>query len=99
MSKETRYTLADVASQVQKDFNAASNRPLNIIETETLIKSVFSTIKVLTADSNADVRIHNFGMFSLKQKPARTCRNPQTGGLVLVAPSEALHFKPSKSVK
>jgi len=50
-------------------------------------------------DEDTDIRIADFGIFSLKSKAARTGRNPQTGEAVSIPAKQVLSFKPSKSSK
>lgn len=99
MTKGIRYTTTDLANEVQADFKQGTGINLGPKDSEKLIKTVFNAIKDIVKDSDCSVRIHNFGVFSMKQKPARTCRNPQTGEPVQVAASESIHFKPSKPSK
>ena len=68
-------------------------------------KAVKATILALTeliktqVDEDTDIRIADFGIFSLKSKAARTGRNPQTGEAVSIPAKQVLSFKPSKSSK
>ena len=69
---------------------------------KTKIKAVlqagFETIESL-ASTKTTVQIRGFGTFSLKERAARTGRNPQTGETLQIAATEHLHFKQSKSAK
>ncbi len=40
-------------------------------------------------------RVHNLGVFTLRKRPARQARNPQTGETVTVSPRVVVAFKPS----
>ena len=68
-------------------------------------RSVKEVINALVAeikdkvDEDTDIRIADFGIFSLKPKAARTGRNPQTGEAVSIPAKQVLSFKPSKSSK
>lgn len=46
-----------------------------------------------------DVTLVGFGTFSVKSRPARTGRNPQTGEELQIAASKAPNFKAGKSLK
>jgi nucleoid DNA-binding protein len=46
-----------------------------------------------------EVAIHGFGTFKVKQRAARTARNPHTGESIKVPAKKALAFKPASSVK
>lgn len=48
---------------------------------------------------NGSVRITDLGIFSVKDRPARTGRNPKDGSPVEIAAKRVLHFKPSKNAK
>lgn len=45
------------------------------------------------------VTITGFGSFEVRERSARTARNPQTGDTVEVPPSNAPAFKPGKALK
>lgn len=40
-----------------------------------------------------------FGTFSIKERAARTGRNPKTGEAIEIAAAKVPHFKPGKSLK
>lgn len=46
-----------------------------------------------------EVQITGFGKFSVKDRPAREGRNPQTGESMHIAASKTPKFKPSKALK
>lgn len=46
-----------------------------------------------------DVRLPAFGVFAVKDSPARTGRNPQTGEEVAVPASRKAKFRPGKALK
>lgn len=45
------------------------------------------------------VSISGFGTFSVRERGARTARNPRTGEAIQVAASRAAAFKPGKALK
>ncbi len=45
------------------------------------------------------VEIRGFGSFSVRQRKARTTKNPRTGKLMDIPPRKTLHFTMSKSLK
>ena len=45
------------------------------------------------------VTLHGFGTFALKERDARTGRNPRTGEPVEIAASTTVAFKPAKALK
>ncbi|HEY9017695.1 MAG: HU family DNA-binding protein [Methyloprofundus sp.] len=46
-----------------------------------------------------DITIVGFGKFSVKDRPARTGRNPSTGETIQIAASKAPSFSAGKSLK
>jgi DNA-binding protein HU-beta len=62
------------------------------------IESVLETIT--TALKSGDtVNLVGFGSFAVKERAARTGRNPQTGAAIEIAASKAPVFKPGKALK
>ena len=45
------------------------------------------------------VALAGFGTFSVRERAARTGRNPQTGASINIAASRAAAFKPGKALK
>jgi len=68
---------------------AAATRAL-----DTLIESVAGALK-----KGDQVSLVGFGTFSVKHRPARTGRNPQTGKEIQIAASNVPSFKPGKALK
>jgi nucleoid DNA-binding protein len=62
------------------------------------LKEVFEHV-AKTVHSGARVSIFGFGTFSLKERKARTGRNPQTGAAIKIAASKSIGFKPASSQK
>lgn len=61
---------------------------------ETVIDSIVSSLK-----EGEEVSIANLGIFSTKQRDARTARNPRTGESVQVPAMRVPKFRPAKSLK
>ncbi|MBU2767762.1 integration host factor subunit beta [Acidithiobacillus ferrivorans] len=61
----------------------------------TILDRLFGHI-TLEAFHGKKVRIHGFGTFSVKHKPANEARNPATGEAVNVPAKDVLVFKASK---
>ncbi len=71
-------------------------------EKKATVEHVFNA--ALTEIENAlligdAVAINGFGTFELKQRDARTGRNPRTGEPVEIAASTTVTFKPAKALK
>jgi DNA-binding protein HU-beta len=59
-----------------------------------------TTDAITSALKNGDkVTLVGFGTFSVKERAARTGRNPQTGATMQIKASKAPHFKVGKSLK
>jgi len=48
---------------------------------------------------NDTVSLIGFGTFSVRERSARTGRNPQTGATIQIAASKSVGFKPGKQLK
>lgn len=75
--------VADTTGRARKDVDDILSAVLSVIREE--------------ADSGKIVAIHGFGRFAMKERAARTGRNPATGETIQIAASRTLTFKPSKS--
>ncbi len=60
----------------------------------TVIEAIVSALKL-----GDKVQISGFGTFMIRERAARTVRNPRTGEPVEVAASKAVVFRPSKGLK
>ena len=45
------------------------------------------------------IELRNFGVFKIKQRKSRICRNPRTGQVVPVPPRKVVVFKPGLEIK
>ena len=45
------------------------------------------------------VSITGFGTFEVHERPARQCKNPRTGEVMMTQPCKALNFKAGKTLK
>lgn len=64
-------------------------------QVETIINTVFDGMKDALARGEK-IEIRGFGNFRLKQRSAKTARNPRTGEKVQVPAKRVLHFKVGK---
>lgn len=77
-----------------------------LVSAEDLPKSkavsiIDTFLGVLTATMAAgeEIAIAGFGTFKAKKRPARTGRNPKTGGALEIPESVAANFKAAKALK
>jgi DNA-binding protein HU-beta len=84
---------ADLVNQVQESGNYQSNA--------TARQAVEDVLAAITAGITSDgkVQIVGFGTFSVKDRAARTGRNPRTGESIQIAASRSVGFKPGKGLK
>jgi DNA-binding protein HU-beta len=76
----------------------AVNADLSKADATRAIESVLDTItNALKAGDS--VNLVGFGSFAVKERAARTGRNPQTGAAINIAASKAPVFKPGKALK
>ena len=67
-------------------------------DSEKLVSAVFETITdALVAGDK--VALVGFGAFEVKERPARTGRNPRTKEEIKIPASRAAAFKPGKALK
>lgn len=81
--------LIDAIAEGADISKAAASRAL-----DTVIESVSATLK-----KGDQVSLVGFGTFSVKHRPARTGRNPQTGKEIQINASNVPSFKPGKALK
>ncbi len=65
---------------------------------EYIINAVFLTIRDSLKEGNT-VEIRGFGSFKVREKEAKSGRNPKTGTRVLVPEKKVPAFKPGKEIK
>ena len=77
---------------------AESNPHLYQRDVEIIVTAIFD--EIATALSRGDrVELRGFGAFSVKQRPARTGRNPRTGAHVAVDQKCVPFFKTGKEMR
>jgi DNA-binding protein HU-beta len=81
--------LVEALAKCQKDTKASAERWLNC--TLGCVKSG------LKKDKN--VQLVGFGTFAVKQRKARTGRNPRTGETIQIKASRTVGFRPSADLK
>ncbi|GMA59670.1 HU family DNA-binding protein [Alicyclobacillus fastidiosus] len=77
---------------------AAEKTGLTKKDTETLVNGLFGVIEE-TLGAGEKVQIPGFGTFEVRERAARTGRNPQTGETIDIAASKVPVFKPGSSLK
>ena len=83
---------ADLAEKLYKKIGGIKKDSVKYVE------EFFQTIKELSKNGE-DVKLHNFGKFSLKSKKARKGRNPSTGETMILEARKVVTFKASNKLK
>lgn len=68
------------------------------VAAEEVVDGLFNAI-IDTLKKGEEVSVAGFGIFSVKQRAARTARNPKTGEQVRVAAKRVPKFRPAKGLK
>jgi len=65
---------------------------------EKALGAFMNVVKDTLADGG-NVQLVGFGTFEVRERAARTSRNPQTGGTIQIPAKKAPAFKPGKAMK
>ncbi|MBO4563130.1 MAG: HU family DNA-binding protein [Clostridia bacterium] len=65
---------------------------------DAVVNSAFDTI-IETMKAGEKVQIVGFGRFEVRERPARTGRNPMTGEAIEIAASRSAAFKAGNALK
>lgn len=76
----------------------AEKAELTKVDAAKAVNAVLSTITE-TLKSGDTVTLVGFGSFSIKQRAARTGRNPQSGKAINIAAANIPNFKAGKALK
>ena len=68
------------------------------VQAEEVVEQIFSSI-VNTIKGGEEVSIAGFGIFSAKERAARTARNPKTGEPIQVPAMRVPKFRAAKALK
>lgn len=85
-------TKADIVERI------ALGTGLTRVETEAVLDGFFYTVISALAEGKS-VELRGFGSFRLRERAARTARNPQTGESVSVPAHVVPVFKPAKNFR
>jgi len=83
---------ADLANAVHGMIGGTKVQAEEVVE--TIINKIVSTLK-----SGGEVSVAGLGIFSTKQRAARTARNPRTGASVQVPAMKVPKFRAAKALK
>lgn len=94
MSESVKIVNKTELAEMLVGANCAATRKAGTLIVDTLFEHVAAE-----ARSGKKVRIHGFGTFSMRHKPAHEAHNPSTGETVNVPAKDVLAFKASKASK
>jgi len=77
---------------------AEKNPHLTLRDVEAIVSVVFDQIASALSDGRR-VELRGFGAFSIRDREARTGRNPRTGSSVSVDAKRVPYFKPGKELR
>ena len=77
---------------------AEQNPHLYAKDVEAVVDAVLERIGTALADGDR-VELRGFGMFEIRNRDARTGRNPRTGETVQVEARATVQFKPGKAMR
>ena len=77
---------------------AQKNPQLYIRDVEMIVETIFEEMTEALANGDR-VELRGFGSFSVKEREARTGRNPRTGASVEVAAKKLPAFKAGKALR
>ena len=93
VNREPALTRAELIAEL-----AASNPHLKPMDVELIVDTIFEQITDTLARGGR-VELRGFGAFGVKQRSARTGRNPRTGELVAVDEKTAPFCKAGKKLR
>ena len=76
----------------------AKNADLSRKDADKAVNAAFDAITT-ALKAGEKVSIVGFGGFEIKERAARTARNPRTGEAIEIAASKAISFKAGKALK
>jgi DNA-binding protein HU-beta len=80
------------------DAVVAADSKLTKAQAKAIVDGLFGAVSAAAARGE-EVSIPGFGKFKVQAKPARTGRNPATGGTIQIAASKKVSFTPAKQLK
>ncbi len=85
-------TRADVAETIYEEIGLSRKDSNDILD--MIIDEIIHELSC-----GNDVKLSSFGTFSLRDKKARSGRNPKTGVEALISPRRVISFKPSQTMR
>ncbi|MBE6452903.1 MAG: integration host factor subunit alpha [Alphaproteobacteria bacterium] len=90
--KMKTITRADVAESIYEEIGLSRK------DSNDILDMIIDEIVADLSNGN-DVKLSSFGTFSLRDKKARSGRNPKTGVEAVITPRRVISFKPSQTMR
>ena len=90
--KKPTVTKKDIVQIIVAKYGTNAAQTGNIVQ-----ECLDQMIEALATGKRIEFR--DFGIFDLRQRAARTARNPKTGAAVQVPPRSVVYFRPGKVMK
>ena len=84
---------SDIVDAVANGTDGLTKAQITIV-TNLVLANIGDSLK-----AGNEVRLHNFGAFSITKREARKGRNPATGESMMLSASTSVKFKASKALK
>ena len=92
IEKMNTITRADVAEKIYEEIGLSRK------DSNDILDMILDEI-VQELSSGKDVKLSSFGTFSLRDKRARSGRNPKTGVEAVITSRRVISFKPSQTMR
>ena len=90
--KENRVTKRELVYQVAEQSGYKQK------EVTAVVQGMLDTVIESLAEGER-LELRNFGVFEVKMREPRTCRNPRTGETVEIGEQKVVTFRPGKALK
>ena len=90
--KENRVTKRELVFEVAQQLGYTQK------EVATVVQGMLDTVIESLAEGER-LELRNFGVFEVKRREPRTCRNPRTGETVEIGEQKVVAFRPGKALK
>jgi integration host factor subunit alpha len=85
-------TRADIAEKIYTEIGLSRKDASDILD--MIVDEIIDALS-----KGNDVKLSSFGTFSLRDKRARSGRNPKTGVEAVITPRRVISFKPSQTMR
>ncbi len=98
LSRKNSFKEATVVNKTELVANVAETAGLTKKDAEKAVNALFTTVQQALIEGDK-IQIIGFGTFEVKERAARTGRNPRTGADIQIPASKNPVFKAGKALK